>query len=145
MYTHHKVLLSLGFALAYAFGVHVSCGQAANVKTALLTLISILFGFTINAVILLCGSDFMRKQANIVSDGKGILMNNAQRIVSYMKCSIYSELAAVVMIIASYLYSTGWMWAYVLKPLICGASFLVLALSLLILRIITKMLLTKGN
>ena len=100
MYLCHRIILGLIFcgALGVAWYFDVKIGTA--MISDAMSLIGILFGFTMTAAVAMNGSRFIKDQNNIVDESvSGRHMDNAQRLVSYIECACRLELLVLLILV----------------------------------------------
>lgn len=139
MYGIHKVFLLLGGASAFICGYFLKPISDQNILSSILAFFGIIFGLSLNAVVAMSGSSFLKEQAKIIdSEAGGILMTNAQRIAVYLKLSLFLDLIAIVIILLCYVHCAGAVRAYLLKPLVCSVTCMAVISALLVTRIIFR-------
>lgn len=135
MYSLHKfVLIALALIVAISTwfcGLNVGwqfCGT-------LLSLVGILFGFTITASVAMKGSGFLSNQSKIVDKSvSGVFKTNAQRLCDYVESSCKSDILLMAVLIIYHFIPNNPLVTRVSSTIILTLVAVVVALSFLMLK-----------
>ncbi len=135
MYARHKfvlIVLSLVVAATTWFCDLKVEGQFAS---TLLSLVGILFGFTITASVAMKGSGFLSEQSKIVDKGvSGVHKTNAQRLCDYVEASCTADILLMVVLIVYHFMQNNPLVVRLSSVIILLLVTVVIALSFLMLK-----------
>lgn len=100
MYFFHKMMLLIILAGVSAIAWLLRVRFNDNLLSDAMTLIGILFGFTITAAVAISGSRFIMAQHKVVDQSvKGCHKSNAQRLVDYIEFACGLDIILLVLLI----------------------------------------------
>ena len=139
MYRVHKIILGLIFLVVVFEARSLELELQAQMKSNIISLLGIVFGFTITAITAMSGTDFLKAQALRV-DAKmvGVQKTNVQRLKEYFEFSCTIELFSILIIVLSDVVTNEWIVANVIYPFAYGLLFLSLCTSYFVLKLVLK-------
>lgn len=139
MYRIHKVaLISIAIAMMFLTWV-CDLKIEKDLGSDILSLVGILFGFTITAAMAMRGSGFLAKQSKIVdSKASGIQKTNAQRLCDYIQASCIADLALIVALIAPRIALINSALSRIVDTIIMCLISIAMVLSYLVLRVVMR-------
>lgn len=135
MYVLHKFVLIV-LALIVAISTWL-CGLKVGWQFCgtLLSLVGILFGFTITASVAMKGSGFLSNQSKIVDKSvSGVYKTNAQRLCDYVEASCMSDILLMAVLILYHFMPNNPLVTRVSSTIVLTLVAVVVALSFLMLK-----------
>lgn len=139
MYPFHKIMLSIILIMVPAVARLLQVRFDDALLSDAMTLIGILFGFTITAAVAISGSQFIVTQHKIVDQSvKGCHKSNAQRLVDYLEFACGLDIFLLVVLIVLRLNIANIRNIQWMNFLLAGLLLQAIYASYLVLQIVMK-------